>query len=284
MLTEVAEQLKKTELQAAVPAGPENVESDVCTRRKHKPVKNSLRKFRHRKKDLKELREAVESHKVDLEERKRKFQQRIQQREKDLKDLGEAVDCHMCSAQTAVEDNERIFMELMCSTEEICSKMTQQIRDQEKAAVSRAEGLMEQLEQEIDDLKRRCAELDQIAQIHDHTNFLKSFQSLSISPESTDVPDVTVSSLLSFDDVGKSLSQLKEKLQYFCREEIDMISGRVTYVEILPIHEPKIRKEFLQYSSQFTLDPNTVNKNLRLSEENRVVTFTARVKQRATLH
>ncbi|KAL0183621.1 hypothetical protein M9458_019317, partial [Cirrhinus mrigala] len=50
--------------------------------------------------------------------------------------------------------------------------------------------------------------------------------SLAASPESTDVPNTTVSSLLSFDDIGKSLSQMKEKLQYFCREEIDMISGR----------------------------------------------------------
>ncbi|XP_073701135.1 uncharacterized protein [Garra rufa] len=286
ILAEVVEQLKKTKLQAAVPAGPEDVESNVCTRRKHKSFKSCLtfskkqqRKSQHRKKDLDELREAVKSHKVDLEERKRKFQQRIQQREKDLEHLGEAVECHMRSAQTAVEDNERIFIELMCSIEEICSEMTRRIRDQEKTAVSRAEGLMEQLEQDTDDLKRRCAELEQISQIHDHTNFLKSFQSLAVSPESTDVPDVTVSSLLSFDNVGRSLSQLKEKLLYFCREEIDMISGRATYVEIIPTNEPKVRKEFLQYYSQFTLDPNTVNKNLCLSEENRVVTFTAGVQQ-----
>ncbi|KAG1926552.1 stonustoxin subunit beta-like isoform X2 [Pimephales promelas] len=35
---------------------------------------------------------------------------------------------------------------------------------------------------------------------------------------------------------------------------------------------PKTRSEFLQYSQQFTLDPNTVNKRLRLSEDNRVIT------------
>ncbi|XP_067224651.1 tripartite motif-containing protein 16-like protein [Chanodichthys erythropterus] len=35
---------------------------------------------------------------------------------------------------------------------------------------------------------------------------------------------------------------------------------------------PKTRKEFLLYSHRITLDLNTVNKNLRLSEENRVIT------------
>ncbi|XP_048010473.1 uncharacterized protein LOC125244430 [Megalobrama amblycephala] len=38
--------------------------------------------------------------------------------------------------------------------------------------------------------------------------------------------------------------------------------------------DPKTRNDFLQYSHQFTLDLNTVNKNLSLSESNRVITFT----------
>ncbi|KTG07419.1 hypothetical protein cypCar_00045956, partial [Cyprinus carpio] len=175
ILADVVEQLKKTKLQA----GPENVESDICTRRKRKSVKSremSLkerqRKFQQREKDL-ELREAVESHKVVLEERKRKFQQRIQQRQKDLEELKDAVETHECSAQTAVEDSERIFTELIHSIERICSELKQRISEQEKAAVSRAEGLMYRLEQEIDDLRRRHAELEQISQIHGHNKFLK---------------------------------------------------------------------------------------------------------------
>uniref|UniRef100_A0A9J7XYX6 Tripartite motif-containing protein 16-like n=1 Tax=Cyprinus carpio carpio TaxID=630221 RepID=A0A9J7XYX6_CYPCA len=107
----------------------------------------------------------------------------------------------------------------------------------------------------------------------------QSFQSLAVYPESADEPNITVSSLLSYDDLRKSVSQLKEKLEDFCQEEIEKISGRVTCVEINPTNEPKIREEFLQYSSWFTLDPNTVNKHLCLSERNRAVTFTAGVQQ-----
>ncbi|XP_051761717.1 tripartite motif-containing protein 16-like protein [Ctenopharyngodon idella] len=36
---------------------------------------------------------------------------------------------------------------------------------------------------------------------------------------------------------------------------------------------PRTRNDFLQYSHQFTLDPNTVNERLRLSESNRVITY-----------
>uniref|UniRef100_A0A8C1YJU9 FinTRIM family, member 52, pseudogene n=1 Tax=Cyprinus carpio TaxID=7962 RepID=A0A8C1YJU9_CYPCA len=320
VLSEVVEQLKKTKLQASVPAGPEDVECDVCTVRKNKAVtsclvclnsycQNHLQQhenfFKGKRHNLTEatgrLQEktcpthnklleiychtdqqcicylcTMDNHKhhdtvaAVAERTKKQFKQRIQQIKKDLEELREAVESHKCSADRAVEDSERIFIELICSIEKIRSKMMQTIREQEKAAVSRAEGLIEQLKQEIDDLKRRHTELEQFSHTNDHIHFLKSFQSLAVSPESADEPNITVSSLLSFDDVRKSFSQLKEKLEDFCREEIEKISGRVTYVEIIPTNEPKIREEFLQYYSKFTLDPNTVNEHLRLSVWNGV--------------
>ncbi|XP_067299290.1 tripartite motif-containing protein 16-like isoform X2 [Pseudorasbora parva] len=336
LLAEVVEQLKKTKLQAAVPAEFGDVECDVCTGRKHKAVKSCLvclnsycqnhlqqhdnffKGKRHNLIDATgQLQEMIcpkhnkqleiychtdqecicylctmDNHKnhdtvaavaertkkqMVLEERKSMFKQRIQQREKDLEELREAVEYHKRSAKTAVEDSERIFTELIHSIERRRSDVTQQIRYQEKAAVNRAQGFMDRVEQEIDDLRRRDAELELLSHTDDHIHFLQSFQSLSEPPESTNEPSITVSSLLSFDDVGKSVSQLKEKLEDFCREEIDKISA--TYIEIIPTNEPKIREEFLQYSSQFTLDPTTVNKNLRLSEKNHVITFTKTIQQ-----
>ncbi|XP_051747684.1 tripartite motif-containing protein 16-like isoform X2 [Ctenopharyngodon idella] len=202
-----------------------------------------------------------------LKETQRWFQQRIQQREKDLQQLREAVESH----KTAVEDSERIFTELIRSIERSRSKATQRIRDQEKTAVSRAEGRLERLEQEINDLRRRDAELEQLSHTQDHIHFLQGFQSLSAPPESTDdLNDDPFSSFSSFDGVRESVRQLRDKLEDFCKEELKKISDRVTFTNIVP----RTRNDFLQYSHQFTLDPNTVNKNLRLSERNRVITFT----------
>ncbi|XP_067247281.1 tripartite motif-containing protein 16-like [Chanodichthys erythropterus] len=205
-----------------------------------------------------------------LKETQRLFQQRIQQREKDLQQLREAVESHKRSAQTAVEDSERIFTELIRSIERSRSEATQQIRDQEKTAVSRAEGRLERLEQEINDLRKRDAELEQLSHTQDHIHFLQSFQFLSAPPESTDINDDPFSSLSSFYVVSESVRQLKDKLEDFCKEELKKISDRVTFTNIVP----RPRNDFLQYSHQLTLDPNTVNKYLRLSEENRVITVT----------
>uniref|UniRef100_A0A9J7YJT2 Tripartite motif-containing protein 16-like n=1 Tax=Cyprinus carpio carpio TaxID=630221 RepID=A0A9J7YJT2_CYPCA len=208
-----------------------------------------------------------------LKETQKTLQQRIQQREKDLQQLRETVESHKRSAQTAVKDSERIFTELIRSIERSRSELIRLIRDQEKTAVSRAEERLERLEQEINDLRRRDAELEQLSHTQDHIQFLQSFQSLSAPPESTDVNDDLFSSLVSSDALRESVHQLRDKLEDFCKEELKKISDRVTFTNIVP----RTRKDFLQYSHQLTLDLNTVNKYLRLSESNRVITTTKTV-------
>ncbi|XP_073686757.1 uncharacterized protein [Garra rufa] len=203
-----------------------------------------------------------------LKERQKTFQQRIQQREKDVQQLRETVESHKRSAQTAVEDSERIFTELIRSIERSRSELIRLIRDQEKTAVSRAEERLERLEQEINDLRRRDAELEQLSHTQDHIQFLQSFQSLSAPPESTDINYDPFISLIFFDDLKESVHQLRDKLEDFCKEELKKISDRVTSTNIVP----RTRNDFLQYSHQLTLDLNTVNKHLRLSESNRVLT------------
>ncbi|XP_073720593.1 tripartite motif-containing protein 16-like isoform X2 [Misgurnus anguillicaudatus] len=207
----------------------------------------------------------------ELKETQRKYNQRIQESQKKLQELRDVVETHKRSAQTAVDDTERIFTQLITSIERRRSEVTQLIRDQEKTAVSEAEGLLKRLEQEIDDLRRRDAELEQLSHTDDHIHFLQSFQSLSVPPGSTDSLSITVSSLISFDDVGKSVSHLREKLEDFCREEIEKIFDQSK------APEPETREQFLKYYHHFTADPNTAYKYLRLSERNRVITDTKRV-------
>ncbi|XP_035269074.1 uncharacterized protein LOC118225130 [Anguilla anguilla] len=197
-----------------------------------------------------------------------KFQQRIQEREKELQDLRQSVQSIKCSAQAAVEDSERIFTELIRSIERRRSEVKELIRDQEKAEVSRTERLLERLEQEIAELRRRDAELEQLSHTEDHIHFLQSCQSLCAPPGPGDFPSITVSAHGSFEAVRKSVSELKERLEDVCQAELAKISITVGEVNIVPW----TREDFLQHSCQLTLDPNTVYKRLRLSEGNRKVT------------
>ncbi|XP_035271067.1 tripartite motif-containing protein 16-like [Anguilla anguilla] len=197
------------------------------------------------------------------------FQQKIQEREKELQDLRQAVQSLKRSAQAAVEDSERIFTELIRSIERRRSEVKELIRDQEKAAVSRTEALLERLEQEIAELRRRDAELEQLSHTEDHIHFLQSCQSLSVPPGPEDLPSITVSPHISFEAVRKFVSELKEQLEDFCKVELVKTSESVKEAHAV---EPRTREDFLKYSCQLTLDPNTAHKCLHLSEGNRKVT------------
>ncbi|KAG9332007.1 hypothetical protein JZ751_016283, partial [Albula glossodonta] len=230
MLAEVVEKLKKTGLQAAPPAhcyaGPGDVVCDFCIGRKLKAVKSCLvclasycethlqphfespafkkHKLVQATENLQE-KAMIQSQLQQTEKQKqlgetqRKSQQRIQEREKELQDLRQAVQSLTRSAQAAVEDSERIFTELIRSIERRRSEVKELIRDQEMAAVSRAERHLKRLEQEIAELRRRDAELEQLSHTDDHIHFLLSCQSVCTPPGPGDLPSITVNSHLSFE-------------------------------------------------------------------------------------
>ncbi|XP_053542250.1 tripartite motif-containing protein 16 [Ictalurus punctatus] len=211
----------------------------------------------------------------ELKEEQMKSQQRIQEKQKKVQELKQAVNTIKLRAQTAVEDSERIFTEMISSMEKRRSEVTELIRAQEKAELSRAERLLEQLEQEIADLQRRVTELEQLSHTHDHLHFLQEIK----SDLREDSRSITVNQRLSFDGVRKSLSALKKRIEEFCLEEFIRIPEHAAAVQIILPSEPKSRQDFLQYFCDLTLDPNTVNYYLILSERNRAVTCSERKQQ-----
>ncbi|XP_045561869.1 tripartite motif-containing protein 16-like [Salmo salar] len=206
-----------------------------------------------------------------------KVQQRFQERDKELKSLQKAVKSLKISAQSAVEDSDQIFTELIRSIERRRSEVKDLIRAQEKAQVSQAEGLLEQLKQEIAELRKRSTELEQLSHTEDHIHFFQSYQSLSSISVSSDLPSIVVRPLQYFGDVSKTVSELREKLEDFLKGEWTKISTTVNIENVVLPPEHKTREQLLQYSCQLTLDPNTAGTRLSLSEGNRKVTTTRQV-------
>ncbi|KAK3522760.1 hypothetical protein QTP86_034199 [Hemibagrus guttatus] len=223
----------------------------------------------------------------EVKEEQMKFQQRIQEKQKKVQELKQTVNTIKLSAQTAVEDSERIFTELISSMEKKRSEVTELIRAQEKTELSRAERLLEQLEQEIADLQRRVTELEQLSHTHDHVHFLQALAFGRWSPPYNrpdfDTSSITVPQHLSFDGVRNSLSDLKKRLEEFCEEEFNKIPPHAAAVHIISPPEPQSREDFLKYFCYLTLDPNTTHRTLILSEKNRVVRDSGR-KQKYSDH
>ncbi|XP_028851126.1 E3 ubiquitin/ISG15 ligase TRIM25-like [Denticeps clupeoides] len=202
----------------------------------------------------------------------RRFQRRLQEREETLQELRKSVKTLKRSAQTAVEDSEKIFTQMIRRIKRRRSEVCEMIKDQEKAELSLAEGHLERLEQEIIDLRRRNAELEQLSHTEDHIHFLQSFPSLCVPPGSADVPNITINHSFSFQAVEESVSVLKEQVLDFCKQQVKQISVTVKGDPVLLL-EPETRGDFLHDSCQLTMDPNTAHKKLHLSEGNRRVMF-----------
>ncbi|XP_036437402.1 E3 ubiquitin/ISG15 ligase TRIM25-like isoform X2 [Colossoma macropomum] len=230
----------------------------------------------HKGHDTASLAEERTEKQSQMRQMQRTFQQRIQEKQKKVQDLKQAVYNLKRSAQAAVEESERIFTELFLSIEQKCSEVRGLIRAQEETEQDRAEGLLEQLEQEIADLQRKHTDLEQLSDTEDHIHFLQSFQSLYSASKAKDSARVTINQHVSFEGVRKSLSEFKDRLDEFCKEEFDKINPYVKVQMILPF-EPKTREEFLQYFCHLTLDPNTANEALWLSENNKKVTRSGRI-------
>ncbi|XP_063318115.1 tripartite motif-containing protein 16-like isoform X1 [Pelmatolapia mariae] len=209
----------------------------------------------------------------ELEVRRLNIQQRIQEREKDVKLLQQEVEAINGSADKAVEDNEKMFTELIRLIQKRSSDVKQQVRSQQETEVSRVKELQEKLEQEISELKRKDGELEQLSHTEDHNQFLHNYPSLSALSESTHSSSINIRPLSYFEDVTAAVSETRDKLQDILREEWTNISLTVTEEDVLlSPPEPKTRAGFLKYSHEITLDPNTAHTHLLLSEGNRKVT------------
>ncbi|CAJ1059185.1 tripartite motif-containing protein 16-like isoform X2 [Xyrichtys novacula] len=216
----------------------------------------------------------------DLEESRENIQQRIQDREEDVKLLQQEVEAINGSADKAVEHSQEIFSQEIFSQlirlmEKRRSDVEQQVRSQQEREVSRVKELQEKMEQEITELKRKDADLQKLSLTEDHNQFLHSYPSLSGPGQPADSSRINIRPLRYFEEVTAAVSEVREKLQDLLTEMWTNVSQAVTEVDVLlPEPEPKTRADFLRFSQRITLDPNTVNRWLILSDRNRRATRT----------
>ncbi|KAM9349525.1 tripartite motif-containing protein 16-like [Symphorus nematophorus] len=184
----------------------------------------------------------------ELEVSRQNIQRKIQDREKDVKLLQQQVEAINRSADKTVKDSEKIFTELI--------HLIQKRSSHE---------LQEKLEQEITELKRKDAELEQLSHTEDHIEFLNKYPSLLRASESTDLSSVHTRPLSYFADVTEAVSEIVDELKDILREKWTNVS--------LTEPEPETRAEFLKYAREITLDPNSAFRFLILDEGNRKVIY-----------
>uniref|UniRef100_A0A8C7Y711 Tripartite motif-containing protein 16-like n=1 Tax=Oryzias sinensis TaxID=183150 RepID=A0A8C7Y711_9TELE len=143
-------------------------------------------------------------------------------------------------------------MKIFCRTDQkcICSLLEQKVTSYQMEEVRKVEELQEKMQHEITKLKKTEAELDQLSSTEDHLHFLNNYSSLSDLSVCTDLP---------------RFEQISDSVDVFLPEDF------------------RSREDFMKFYHQITLDPNTANRNVSLSEQNRTATWTM-IKQNYSSH
>uniref|UniRef100_H3DCJ3 Tripartite motif containing 16 n=1 Tax=Tetraodon nigroviridis TaxID=99883 RepID=H3DCJ3_TETNG len=203
----------------------------------------------------------VTEKKKGVDTSRQNLQERIQVREGELKALREETEAVNAAADKTAKDSEEILTRLI-------SEVKQKIRSEQEAHLIQLKELQEKLDQEISELKSRDAELKILSQTEDDGRFLRDYASLPGLGQATAVRRPP----RGFEAVTAAVSEFRDKLQEALKRERTNVS--LTQVEV-PLSEPEpgTREDFLKHFDQITLDPNTINKWLFLSEDYRSATL-----------
>ncbi|XP_032426713.1 tripartite motif-containing protein 16-like [Xiphophorus hellerii] len=193
---------------------------------------------------------AMSNKQKELAARRQDVQRRIQGREQEVEKLQQVEkDIHR-SADEALRNAEKIF-----------TAVKQQIRSRQESEVNKVKELQEALEEEIRDLRRRAAMVEELQQTSDHIRFLQNYGSLDRLGEASDPTRIDGQPESFRRDAEGTVSELRDKLEELLTEDWSPVPPTGTDVKVLvPQAEPQTREEFLQYACPLTLDLRTAHK------------------------
>lgn len=209
----------------------------------------------------------------DLEKSRQKIKQMIKHREENVMAFEKEVEAINDSAERAGQDSKDIFSEMIYLLEQQCAEMQQQVRVTQQAEVMRVREHQKKLENEIAELEKRDAELENILHTPDSKEYFHNFSSLT-QVELPKPSSMEINAPSYFQYAMAVVLELRVKIQEVLMEKLKNISLAGV---LLRQPELKNRHEFLKYACDITFDPDTAHKNLVLSEGNRMVTTISKI-------
>ncbi|XP_070763958.1 E3 ubiquitin-protein ligase TRIM21-like isoform X2 [Enoplosus armatus] len=208
----------------------------------------------HKTHDVVPLKEEYEVKKAELEKTEAEIQQMIQKRRLKIQEIKSSVELSKEGADREIADGIQVFTALKESVERSQAELIDTIKEKQRKTEKQAEGFIKELEQEISELKKRSAEVEQLSQSEDHLHLLQSFLSLNAGPPTKNRTDVSIRPPSYEGTVVRAVAQLEETLND----------------EITNLFEVEL-KRVQQYEVDVTLDPDTGHPELILSDDGKQV-------------
>ncbi|XP_051727461.1 zinc finger protein RFP-like isoform X2 [Ctenopharyngodon idella] len=197
------------------------------------------------------IEEESEEKKNQLMKTQKDTQQMIQDRIKKIQDVKHSAEVRKRNTEKEKAARVELFTDLIRSIERCQTELLEMMEEQQKAAEKQEEELIEELEQEITELKMRNTELEQLSHTEDHLHLLQIYSSRCSSRNTRNWSEISVKTDESLEPLRRALTQLQDTLQ-----------EKLTLTEL---------KRMQQYEVDVTLDPDTAHPELILSDDGKQV-------------
>ncbi|XP_038562855.1 E3 ubiquitin-protein ligase TRIM21-like [Micropterus salmoides] len=208
----------------------------------------------HKTHDVVPLKEGYEGKKAELGKTEAKTQQMIQKRRLKIQEIKRSVELSKEDADREIAGGVQVFSALKESVERSQAELIDMIKEKQRKTEKQAEGFIKELEQEISELKKRSSEVEQLSRSEDHLHLLQSLLSLNAAPPTKDWTEVSVRPPSYEGTVRRAVNQLEETLR---KQMKKLLEAELKGVQ--------------QYAVDVTLDPDTANPYLILSDDGKQV-------------
>nr|XP_020464644.1 E3 ubiquitin-protein ligase TRIM39-like [Monopterus albus] len=193
----------------------------------------------------------------------------ICERERKVEEIKNSLQQIQAAAERETDGAVCVFSKLISTVEHCQAEVLEMIEMNRRVAEQRAQSVLRELEEELAELKKRSAEMNQLAVSEDYVLFLKTFPALSILPQAKDWSGVFVSSELTSGMILRTLNQVMEHLQGEM-QKLPEVCQRSLLDQSVARPNPKIRR-IQEYAADITLDPYTSHPRLIISVDGKQV-------------
>ena len=209
----------------------------------------------HKSHEVIPLKEQFERKRAELGRREIEVHRMIQDRRLKILDIKQAFKLSKEAAEREMADGVQVFTTLMESLQRAQSDLIGMIEEMREETEKEVQSVIEVLEQEISELMKTRAEMEQLSRSKDHLHLIQNFASLDASIPTRDWTEVSVD-LPSYEGTVKTaVDQLEETLG----KEIKKLQ------HLAELHRAQ------QFAVDLTLDPDTAHAALVLSDDGKQV-------------